>query len=344
MAVSWRRCTLLDIPLIARVLNSSIFLKRDAGVVSASQPSTSFSQLSIGLNSASPLNGARRLQGSALKPTQVSEPRRECWALTRALYARILEGVRENPQPSSDCGANNGHALFTVAGNPARPWFQRDVDPARLAKGQERLDKKLAAARARAAELAARNAALPLGDRHYACILDDPPWRYHFPREIGPEVHYATMSDDEILAFHLRGIAQLAAPDCALFLWTVDAKLELAFAVIQACGFQYRTRAFDWVKTTKDGNGLASGFGHHWTVPGSESCLLATRGNPVRLHADVQQVILAPRREHSRKPDEVAARIERLVPGPYIELFARSPREGWAAWGNEAADAEDDDD
>jgi N6-adenosine-specific RNA methylase IME4 len=63
--------------------------------------------------------------------------------------------------------------------------------------------------------------------------------------------------------------------------------------------------------------------------------LLATRGKPKRLHADVRQGIIAPRREHSRKPDEVHARIERLVAGPYLELFALQRRPGWKCWGDQ---------
>jgi N6-adenosine-specific RNA methylase IME4 len=73
----------------------------------------------------------------------------------------------------------------------------------------------------------------------------------------------------------------------------------------------------------------------YWTRANSEVCLLATRGKPKRQHADVRQGIIEPRREHSRKPDCVYDRIERLVPGPYIELFARNTRPGWLSWGNE---------
>jgi N6-adenosine-specific RNA methylase IME4 len=63
--------------------------------------------------------------------------------------------------------------------------------------------------------------------------------------------------------------------------------------------------------------------------------MLFTRGKPKRQSASVRQLIEAPRREHSRKPDEIHDRIEALVPGPYCELFARAPREGWDVWGNQ---------
>jgi N6-adenosine-specific RNA methylase IME4 len=62
---------------------------------------------------------------------------------------------------------------------------------------------------------------------------------------------------------------------------------------------------------------------------------LATRGKPKRLNADVRQGIIAPRREHSRKPDNIHERIERLVAGPYCELFARQLRPNWHTWGNQ---------
>ena len=74
----------------------------------------------------------------------------------------------------------------------------------------------------------------------------------------------------------------------------------------------------------------------YWTRANTEACLLATRGHPKRLRADIRQLIVAPRREHSRKPEAIYERIERLVAGPRLELFARQSRPGWTAWGNES--------
>ena len=79
----------------------------------------------------------------------------------------------------------------------------------------------------------------------------------------------------------------------------------------------------------------ATGMGY-WTRSNAELCLLATRGNPMRMNADVNQIVMTPRLAHSEKPDEVYDRIRRLVSGPYLEMFARKEREGWDAWGNEA--------
>ena len=78
-----------------------------------------------------------------------------------------------------------------------------------------------------------------------------------------------------------------------------------------------------------------------WTRSNPEPCLLATRGKPHRRAANVRKLIVSPRREHSRKPDEVYERIEALCDGPYLEMFARfsrpdGSRPGWELWGHEA--------
>jgi N6-adenosine-specific RNA methylase IME4 len=62
---------------------------------------------------------------------------------------------------------------------------------------------------------------------------------------------------------------------------------------------------------------------------------IGTRGKPHRVNADVAELIIASRREHSRKPDEVYERVERLVAGAYLELLASAEaphREGWTHW------------
>ena len=132
-----------------------------------------------------------------------------------------------------------------------------------------------------------------------------------------------------------------AAKDCALFLWVTWPQIEDALTVIEAWGFKFKTAAFVWTKahagqlemfeqSIPDQMGMG-----YWTRANTEPCLLATRGKPKRLNADVRQAIIEPRREHSRKPRGVHERIERLVAGPYLELFARARRPGWDAWGNE---------
>jgi len=205
----------------------------------------------------------------------------------------------------------------------------------RAAKSERKRTEKVAATE----RLRERNAELPSSERKYSVIYADPPWSFEVwsgeGKDRAAENHYPTMSQSEIEELP---VASLAADDCALFMWVVMPQLPEALAVIEAWGFKYKTCAFVWIKQTKDEERLATGMGY-WTRANSEMCLLATKGSPTRLNADVHQVILSPRLEHSRKPDEVAARIMRLVPGPYIELFARRrPRDGWAVWGNQAGE------
>jgi N6-adenosine-specific RNA methylase IME4 len=163
-------------------------------------------------------------------------------------------------------------------------------------------------------------------------ILADPPWHWQArsPKGDGRAPPYARMSLAEIAALP---VGELAAPDCALFLWAIDPMLPQALKVIEAWGFAYKTVAFTWVKASASG-GYPIGCGY-WTRANPEMCLLATRGHPKRLARNVPQLLVAPRRQHSRKPDEARTRIERLVGGPYLELFARERAPGWDAWGDE---------
>jgi N6-adenosine-specific RNA methylase IME4 len=140
------------------------------------------------------------------------------------------------------------------------------------------------------------------------------------------------MTTEEIAALPVR---EMAADDCTLFLWATWPTMQSAMTVIEAWGFTYKTEAFSWVKVIREEPRRPRlGLGY-WTRANTEPCLLATWGHPKRLHKDVGQVIAAPIREHSRKPDETYERIERLVAGPYLELFGRQQREGWTVWGNE---------
>lgn len=183
---------------------------------------------------------------------------------------------------------------------------------------------------------------LPRG--HYKAILADPPWG--FKTWSGPEkklasrgtvAPYRTMEMDAIKALP---VADLAADDCCLFMWFVWPTLPDALAVIEAWGFSYKTCAFAWIKADPYRlfaleEDVRMGLGY-WTRANSEACLLATRGKPKRRDNTVRQGIISPLREHSRKPDEIHGRIERLVAGPYLELFARQSKPGWTTWGNQA--------
>jgi len=130
-------------------------------------------------------------------------------------------------------------------------------------------------------------------------------------------------------------VASLAAPDCALFLWATLPLLPEALCAIDAWGFLYKSTAFVWVKPNKNSPGWALGTGF-WTRANAEVCLLALKGSLKRQANNVRQLIVEPRREHSRKPDETRDRIVRLMGDlPRVELFARQATPGWAVWGNE---------
>lgn len=182
-----------------------------------------------------------------------------------------------------------------------------------------------------------------LPKHHFGAILADPPWG--FQCWSGPEkkvasrgtvAPYRTMEIGDIATLP---IAELAAKDCVLFMWCVWPTINKAFQIIESWGFAYKTCAFCWLKADQYRlfalkEDVRMGLGY-WTRANSEVCLLATRGRPKRLDNTIRQGIIEPIREHSRKPDCVHERIERLVAGPYLELFARATRPGWTSWGNE---------
>ena len=179
--------------------------------------------------------------------------------------------------------------------------------------------------------------------RRYRVIYADPPWTFATYSRKGkgrsPEAHYDCMTLEDIKALP---VADWATDDCVLLLWTTDPLLEKAFDVIRAWGFTYKTVGFYWTKLQRNASPLAfsrasffTGMGF-WTRANPEQCLLATRGKPKRRSADIRKLVVSPRREHSRKPEEMYSHIESLSDGPYLEMFARSSRPGWDSWGVEA--------
>jgi len=130
-------------------------------------------------------------------------------------------------------------------------------------------------------------------------------------------------------------IGELAAENCALFMWVTFPTLREAFVLLDAWSFTYKSVSFVWVKQNKKTPSLFWGMGY-WTRANAEICLLATKGKPKRRSASVHQVIVSPIEHHSKKPDEARNRIVELMGDlPRIELFARDRADGWDAFGNE---------
>lgn len=147
------------------------------------------------------------------------------------------------------------------------------------------------------------------------------------------------MTLDEMKELPVR---ELAADDCAMFMWSTWPHLEQALELMNHWGWTYKTCGFDWMKANvstidmfdhpKDAD-MKMGY---ITRSNSEPCLYGSIGSPKRVDAGVRMGIIEPAREHSRKPSVVYERIERLFGDvPRIELFARTPRKGWMQFGND---------
>jgi N6-adenosine-specific RNA methylase IME4 len=169
----------------------------------------------------------------------------------------------------------------------------------------------------------------------FAAIMADPgiAFRAYSPKGEGrcPQRHYHCTPLDELKALP---VAEFAAPDAFLFLWVPLRSVADVVPLMSAWGFTFSGSAFVWAKLNKSGAGwfMGNGFGTRHNV---EICWLGRRGKPQRKSKAVRELIVAPRREHSRKPDEVYQRIEALCAGPYLELFARQQWPGWTCLGDE---------
>lgn len=174
----------------------------------------------------------------------------------------------------------------------------------------------------------------PLRPLSYGLILADPPWRYELRSAGGeakaPQAHYGCMDTAAIAGLP---VGHLARGDAILLMWATFPMLPQALEVMAAWGFTYKTGAA-WAKQSSTGRAWA--FGTGYILRGAaELLLLGTLGAPPLRARNLRNLIVAPVREHSRKPDETYALAEALSAGPWCELFARQRRPGWEAWGNQ---------
>lgn len=179
------------------------------------------------------------------------------------------------------------------------------------------------------------------GSRRFGTILIDPPWQFqNRTGKVAPEhrrlSRYGTMTLNEIKALP---VPKVAAETSHLYLWVPNALLPDGLAVMEAWGFKYKTNLV-WRKVRKDGGSDGRGVGFYFRNV-TELLLFGVRGKNARTLAPGRRQVNyleSRKREHSRKPDEQYAIIEACSSGPYLELFARGERKGWASWGNEADD------
>lgn len=175
-------------------------------------------------------------------------------------------------------------------------------------------------------------------DTKYATILADPPWKFsNSTGKVSPEhkrlYRYPSMTLSEIEQLPVQCITDNRAH---LYLWVPNALLSYGLSVMKAWGFEYKTNIV-WYKVRKDGGPDRRGVGFYFRNV-TEILLFGVKGKNVRTLKPGRtqpNVIVARKREHSRKPDEQYNIIESCSWGPFMELFARHKRRGWDSWGNE---------
>lgn len=185
-------------------------------------------------------------------------------------------------------------------------------------------------------------APLPVGP--FTTIVADPPWHYRdrvnaknvraaieagygvaLRGRKGAEGFYQTLPTDVICSLPVEAVAD---ENAHLYLWTTNAHMKDALKVVEAWGFVQKTIR-TWVKP-------GMGMGRYYRN-NTEHVLFCVRGSlPGRVH-NLKTAFAAKKARHSAKPAIFYRDVELMSPGPYVELFARTPRPGWTAWGNQVA-------
>ncbi len=163
---------------------------------------------------------------------------------------------------------------------------------------------------------------------NYRCIVADPPWYMQGGGKCkcGADKHYDLLKTPDIIKVMLRASCWRPESNSHLWLWVTNNFLEDGLHVMKSLGYRYVTN-MAWAK---DKIGLGRYLrGQH------ELCLFGVRGRLSSESKSVPSLITAPRTTHSTKPDAAMKAIEQVSPGPRLEMFARTPRLGWAQWGNE---------
>ena len=160
--------------------------------------------------------------------------------------------------------------------------------------------------------------------KKFACIYADPPWKYgNQATRSSTDNHYGTMTIEEICA---EPVAELTAELCHLYLWTTSSFLRDAFDVIDAWGFDYKSNMV-WIKPQM-------GIGNYVRLA-HEHLLIAVKGNTRTDGKSQMSWIQADRTKHSRKPGIFREVVNKMSPGPYLEMYGREKIDGWVVFGNQ---------
>jgi N6-adenosine-specific RNA methylase IME4 len=163
-----------------------------------------------------------------------------------------------------------------------------------------------------------------LSGQRFGTIYADPPWDYdNQSTRAATSNHYESMTIEQLCELP---IPELSADKCHLHLWTTNAFLFECPRIFEAWGFEFKS-TFVWVKPQL-------GIGNYWRNS-HEIMLLAIKGGQTARSRSERSWIECGRGIHSSKPEQVRRLIERLSPGPYLELFGRAPRTNWTVFGNQ---------
>ena len=252
-----------------------------------------------------------------------------------SLTLSIVDKVNHNTRDTiaNDLGWSTGKvAMADKVWKDATPEIKEQVLTGEVSINQAYKDIKKVEARVervnKIVEISQGNQTLE-GIGKFPVIYADPPWRYEFAETENREIenHYPTMTIDDICAMD---ISEISTDDSVLFMWATSPKLEEALRVINAWGFTYVTCAI-WDKEK-------IGMGYYFRQQ-HELLLVAKKGNiPAPIPAArVKSVLSYKRGEHSSKPEEFYSIIEDMYPEyKKLELFCRTPRDGWSVWGNQS--------
>lgn len=185
-------------------------------------------------------------------------------------------------------------------------------------------------------------------NKKYNIIYLDPAWKFNARNNTntkfggGTTNKYPTMSLEEIKQLD---IPSLADDNCAIFMWcttsTGDSNLAQKLQLFEHWGFRLVNHAFTWVKLNPKSYTPYFGTGYY-TKANIENCYLGIKGKMKPVSNSVSSLVIAPREEHSKKPDIIRNKIVELFGDlPRCELFARQQVDGWDCYGNQLKNSYD---